>query len=109
MSHTPGPWRVGKSGGAVVADTPVRLIGGSDDVQHYGGHLIAESIALQNCDLIAAGPEMFDALQQARAAIGLLALHVAVGRPPNDELTDLAERAGIAVTRAIEKAVGPIW
>lgn len=63
--HTPGPWRIGKNYGAVVADHPVPELRGSDDVNAYGGHLIAESIALQNRPLIATAPELLEALQLA--------------------------------------------
>lgn len=64
--HTPGPWRLGKSGGSVVADAPVPEISGSEAVEHYGGHLIAESIAPQNQPLIAAAPDL---LLAARATL----------------------------------------
>ena len=64
-NFTPGPWRRGCMGGAVVADHPVPEIGGSGDVEHYGGHLIAESVAPQNVPLIAAAPEMYQALKAA--------------------------------------------
>jgi len=54
MQHTKTPWRVGKPTqmGAVVADEPVPEIGGSDCVDYYGGHLIAESIAPRNAEFI---------------------------------------------------------
>jgi hypothetical protein len=42
---TKTPWRPGKIIGTVVADEPVRLKSGHDDIKYYGGHLIAESIA----------------------------------------------------------------
>jgi len=66
--HTKGPWRLGgapsgrgsMAGTAVVADHPVPGIGGSDAVDYYGGHLVAESIAAQNLHVIAAAPEMYD-------------------------------------------------
>ena len=58
MSYTPGPWRIGKWGGSVVADAPAPGVGGSDDVEHYGGHLVAESITPSNAKLIAAAPEL---------------------------------------------------
>lgn len=58
---TPGPWRVPLRRGAVVADHPVPGINGSDDVSYYGGHLIAESIAPHNRDLIAAAPDLAEA------------------------------------------------
>ena len=46
-NHTPEPWRVGRPG-AVVSDTPVPEMGGSDAVEYYGGHLIGESITEAN-------------------------------------------------------------
>ena len=61
--HTQGPWRPGKTGGAVVADYPIPEVGGSEHVEYYGGHLVAESIAPQNVSIIAAAPEMLTALK----------------------------------------------
>ncbi len=63
--HTPGPWRIGKSYGAVVADVPVDSGCDNDHVEAYGGHLIAESIAVCNRPLIAAAPELLEALEEA--------------------------------------------
>jgi hypothetical protein len=63
VSHTPGPWRIGKQGGSVVADIPIPEIGGSDCIEYYGGHLVAESITPSNAKLIAAAPDMLEALQ----------------------------------------------
>ena len=51
--HTPEPWRVGRPG-AVVSDTPVPGMGGSDAVEYYGGHLIGESIIEANARRIVA-------------------------------------------------------
>lgn len=45
--HTNGLLRVGHSG-AVVADHPVPEISGSDAVEYYGGHLVAESVTAAN-------------------------------------------------------------
>lgn len=64
MSHTPGPWRRGKQGGSVVADVPVPQMGGSDAVEYYGGHLVAESITPSNAKLIAAAPDLLALLQE---------------------------------------------
>ena len=61
--HTPGPWQIGKNFGSVVCDTPVPGIRGSDDTEYYGGHLIAESVTEANARLIAAAPELLEALQ----------------------------------------------
>ncbi len=60
-THTPGPWRIGKCHGAVVADVPVNAGLDNDHAEAYGGHLIAESIAVCNRPLIAAAPELLRA------------------------------------------------
>lgn len=54
MQHTKTPWRVGSPSqmGSVVADEPVPEIRGSNAVEYYGGHLIAESIAPRNAEFI---------------------------------------------------------
>lgn len=64
-NHTRGPWRIGKAHGAVVADVPVNAGLDNDHVEAYGGHLIAESIAVCNRPLIAAAPELLEALEEA--------------------------------------------
>lgn len=68
-NHTPGPWRIGKAHGAVVADVPVHAGLDNDHVEAYGGHLIAESIAVCNRPLIAAAPELLEALEWALRAM----------------------------------------
>ena len=62
-TRTQGPWRAGKTGGAVVADYPIPEVDGSGHVEYYGGHLVAESIAPQNIPLIAAAPDLLAALK----------------------------------------------
>lgn len=64
-AHTPGPWRAAKSRGAVVADAPIPEVGGSDAVGHYGGHMVAESIAQRNVPIITAAPDLLEALRLA--------------------------------------------
>lgn len=51
--HTKGLLRVGRPG-AVVADHPVPEMSGSDAVEFYGGHLVAESITPANARRIVA-------------------------------------------------------
>ena len=59
---TPGPWRVGNSGG-VVSDLPIDGgVPGTADVEYYGGHLICETVTSANAKLIAAAPDLLDAL-----------------------------------------------
>ncbi len=62
MKFTPGPWREGNYKSTVVCDTPITEISGSDHVEYYGGHLICESVAPRNVSIIAAAPDMYEAL-----------------------------------------------
>ncbi len=62
QKHTPGPWRVG-DGSFVIGNHPAPGITGSDDVHHYGGHLICESVSQANARLIAAAPDLLEALK----------------------------------------------
>lgn len=64
MQHTKTPWRVGNPSqmGSVVADEPVPEVRGSDAVSHYGGHLIAESIAPRNAEFIVRACNSYDQL-----------------------------------------------
>lgn len=68
MEHTKTPWRVGCAG-AVVADEPVPEIHGSEAVDCYGGHLIAESIAPRNAEFIVRACNSHDQLVSALQAI----------------------------------------
>lgn len=68
VGFTRGPWRIGKQGGSVVADYPVPGMNGSDATDYYGGHLIAESITPSNAKLIAAAPDLLEALMMVRDA-----------------------------------------
>ena len=52
-----------------MADTSVPGLIGSDAVEYYGGHLIAESIAPNNIGLIAAAPDLLKALKALRATL----------------------------------------
>jgi hypothetical protein len=53
MAHTQEPWRTGRAG-AVVANFPIKEIGGSDDIEYYGGHLVCESVTKSNAARIVA-------------------------------------------------------
>lgn len=63
--HTKGPWRIGKHGGCVVADHPIDGgVRGTSDVEHYGGHLVAETVAACNAPALAAAPELLARLER---------------------------------------------
>lgn len=51
--HTKGLLRVGRPG-AVVADHPVPEMSGSDALDYYGGHMVAESVTAANARRIVA-------------------------------------------------------
>lgn len=64
MSDTQTKWRKGKCGGSVVSDVmPPDGLSGSRDAEYYGGYLIAESVAPSMIPLVAAAPEMREALR----------------------------------------------
>ncbi|MFY2608958.1 hypothetical protein [Achromobacter ruhlandii] len=111
-NHTRGPWRIGKAHGAVVADVPVNAGLDNDHVEAYGGHLIAESIAVCNRPLIAAAPELLDALEDLKSELILsnvdqdyIESHfrrclnkaaAAIAKATGDRLGQLAAEAAIA-------------
>ena len=67
MSHTPGPWRVGNGGGAIVADAdPTGTVPAYPAGREYYGSdfLVAESVAAGNRELIAAAPELLAELKK---------------------------------------------
>ncbi len=57
--HTKGLLRVGK-GHAVVADHPVPEMRGSDALDYYGGHMVAESVTAANARRIVACWNLLD-------------------------------------------------
>ncbi len=66
MPFTPGPWEVSpKCGGTVIAQSPEGLHAetGHCDTEYYGGYLIAESVTACNLPLIAAAPDLLEALK----------------------------------------------
>jgi hypothetical protein len=62
-------WRKSKISTAVVSNKPVDdQVYGSEDVEHYGGYLVAESVAPSRVDLIASAPEMYRAIRAWKRA-----------------------------------------
>ena len=80
-THTKGPWRVNERLLAIVSDEPCTDILGAENVEHYGGYLIAESIAPINLSIIAAAPEMYEAIAAIATAMNL-------GYIPNEILSE---------------------
>src|SRR6058998_2431238 len=78
-AHTQGPWRISDNPyGAIVSDHPTGRVGEDGyttadglhfpgDCEAYGGYVICESVLGCNKPLIAAAPEMFEALRFAEA------------------------------------------
>jgi hypothetical protein len=65
---TGGEWTVGKTGGAIVTTAPIPGVvgGGFDDVEYYGGYLLAESISRPaDALLMAAAPALLAACTAA--------------------------------------------
>ena len=73
--HTPGPWLKGRRPGSIVAysvpegreDEDTRIC----DTSTYGGHLIAESVATCNMELVLCAPELLEAAKRVLAASDL--------------------------------------
>lgn len=67
---TPGPWWVGQIrtpiGAAVVTEgyTPANS---EREREYYGGNLVAESLTPENANLIAAAPDLYEALDAVLA------------------------------------------
>lgn len=66
MAHTKGPWRIGKHTNSVISDNSNGLeingAKGEEAVKYYGGNLICESVSIENAKLIAAAPDLLEAL-----------------------------------------------
>lgn len=96
-------WRKSKISTAVVSNKPVDdQVYGSEDVKHYGGYLVAESVAPSRVNLISSAPEMYEALKAARIWAGtILALYPTHVRDGGNVRDDVA-----AIDDALAKADG---
>lgn len=66
MAITGGNWKIGKAAGSVVTDDLSNVDAkreSQESVDYYGGSLIAESCRNDDAKLIAAAPDMLEALQ----------------------------------------------
>lgn len=83
VKHTPGPWRAGSGTGgkgSVVSDQlAVGALNGSNDVDYYGGNLIAESVARENIPLIASAPELLIVARDFDEVLTELGMHCECG------------------------------
>ncbi|MGZ4819362.1 MAG: hypothetical protein ACXVZJ_12090 [Terriglobales bacterium] len=94
LKHTPGPWRAGSGTGgkgSVVSDQlATGALNGSEAVDYYGGNLIAESVAQENIPLIAAAPELLEALEACYAALDPYSAEGKMAREAIDKATGSA-------------------
>ena len=63
-SWNKGNWSYNGNGGVISTSNGGSLVNGADEVDFYGGYLIAESISKANAQLIAAAPELYEALKE---------------------------------------------
>lgn len=108
--HTKGLLRVGHSG-AVVADHPVPEISGSDAVEYYGGHLVAESVTAANARRLAACWNACDGFTteelEAHTGPRLLRARLEGAFARIDELLSERNRVGIDISSAILSGIVP--
>jgi len=97
--HTPRPWKVGK-GSFVIADSPAPGIHGSNMIEHYGGHLICESVSEANAHLIAAAPDLLEALEKCLYIIGHPKDEPETLWRTDDEINDAYMQARAAIAKA---------
>ena len=108
--HTKGLLRVGHSG-AVVADHPVPEMSGSDAVEYYGGHLVAESVTAANARRLAACWNSCDGFTteelEAHTGPRLLRARLEGAFARIDELLSERNRVGIDISSAILSGIVP--
>ena len=100
-NHTPGPWRVGRSG-CVVCDAVVGSPGrdAPEHVEYYGGHLICESVAASaDAALIAAAPELYALLSEILPVLEA-DLSCADCEQVREEFRDLIARTTAVIAKA---------
>jgi hypothetical protein len=97
MERRQTKWRAGRAGTVVSDVLPKDACGGSEDKDYYGGYLIAESVAPSMVSLIAAAPELLEALEMVRDADNDCRL---------DGLPTIPLDARAKIDRALAKAEG---
>lgn len=89
-------WKIGKHPSTVVSDVKVKNTNfpvptnpeesRDEDIEHYGGYLVCESIGnFNHAKLIAAAPELLEALCKARALLISMGVEV-TNRIGGDEM-----------------------
>lgn len=108
--HTKGLLRVGHSG-AVVADHPIPEMSGSDAVEYYGGHMVAESVTAANARRLAACWNACDGFTteelEAHTGPRLLRARLEGAFARIDELLSERNRVGIDISSAILSGIVP--
>lgn len=75
MNHLiPGKWEMGKNIDSIVTREPFEGCCDEKTAEYYGGYVVAESVPACFGSLIAAAPEMYEALIGARGALRLDAM-----------------------------------
>jgi len=90
--HTPGPWLIGKHG-SIISDPGNNNEGNNNVIDFYGGNVVCESIQIAaNAYLIAAAPELLEALEKIalgegwQAVIANVVIKKAKGEITNAEI-----------------------
>lgn len=108
--HTKGLLRVGHSG-AVVADHPIPEMSGSDAVEYYGGHMVAESVTAANARRLVACWNACDGFTteelEAHTGPRLLRARLEGAFARIDELLSERNRVGIDISSAILSGIVP--
>lgn len=91
--HTPGPWRVNDQRESGVMNNGVYVLGGRNNFVRVFDEWRDEEIQLANARLIAAAPELLDALKSVQAA-----------RQGHYWLNEITEKIDAAIAKAMGEA-----
>jgi hypothetical protein len=97
MSHTPGPWRVGEKVDYLTDEGTIEI---SDD---KGPHWIAHALTTDNASLIAAAPDLLEALKDLVALVDRRRRGFDPGITVGELTSQLVARADAAIAKAERK------
>lgn len=107
MAHTPGPWGMPDSGKGLVSKKTPHGWDGMIASADCGGYARSRTEGLANARLIAAEPELLEALRKMDALMEMLWKAVPWGKTFNLDAAMLNEYP-LAARRAIAKATGAL-